>query len=288
MWPIVYDFGLIRIFGFEFHLAIYSYGLMLVVAFYSCYALLFKEMKRLDYDEKIASDIVTSAALGGIIGSKIYYLIENFDRVIADPYGMIFSGAGLVFLGGLMGGTIGVTIVLRKNDLPWLKFADIIAPLLIIGYSIGRIGCFLVGDDYGLPTKSVIGISFENGAPPTTYESLSYNYPWLNLSNWNPGEIITVFPTQIIETIIGFGIFFFLWNKRQAVITKGSLFFTYLILAGIERFFIEFIRLNPKYLWIIKDAVGFSGAQVISLIMISIGIYMLNYLPKYSETKEAT
>ena len=288
MWPIVYDFGLIRIFGFEFHLAIYSYGLMLVVAFYSCYALLFKEMKRLDYDEKIASDIVTSAALGGIIGSKIYYLIENFDRVIADPYGMIFSGAGLVFLGGLMGGTIGVTIVLRKNDLPWLKFADIIAPLLIIGYSIGRIGCFLVGDDYGLPTKSVIGISFENGAPPTTYESLSYNYSWLNLSNWNPGEIITVFPTQIIETIIGFGIFFFLWNKRQAVITKGSLFFTYLILAGIERFFIEFIRLNPKYLWIIKDAVGFSGAQVISLIMISIGIYMLNYLPKYSETKEAT
>jgi len=288
MWPIVYDFGLIRIFGFEFHLAIYSYGLMLVVAFYSCYALLFKEMKRLDYDEKIASDIVTSAALGGIIGSKIYYLIENFDRVIADPYGMIFSGAGLVFLGGLMGGTIGVTIVLRKNDLPWLKFADIIAPLLIIGYSIGRIGCFLVGDDYGLPTKSVIGISFENGAPPTTYESLSYNYPWLNLSNWNPGEIITVFPTQIIETIIGFGIFFFLWNKRQAVITKGSLFFTYLILAGIERFFIEFIRLNPKYLWIVKDAVGFSGAQVISLIMISIGIYMLNYLPKYSETKEAT
>lgn len=288
MWPIVYDFGLIRIFGFEFHLAIYSYGLMLVVAFYSCYALLFKEMKRLDYDEKIASDIVTSAALGGIIGSKIYYLIENFDRVIADPYGMIFSGAGLVFLGGLMGGTIGVTIVLRKNDLPWLKFADIIAPLLIIGYSIGRIGCFLVGDDYGLPTKSVIGISFENGAPPTTYESLSYNYPWLNLSNWNPGEIITVFPTQIIETFIGFGIFFFLWNKRQAVITKGSLFFTYLILAGIERFFIEFIRLNPKYLWIIKDAVGFSGAQVISLIMISIGIYMLNYLPKYSETKEAT
>ena len=73
MWPIVYDFGLIRILGFEFHLAIYSYGLMLVMAFYTCYALLFKEMKRLNYNEKIASDIVTSAALGGIIGSKIYY-----------------------------------------------------------------------------------------------------------------------------------------------------------------------------------------------------------------------
>ncbi len=288
MWPIVYDFGIIRILGFEFHLAIYSYGLMLVVAFYTCYALLFKEMKRLNYDENIASDIVTSAALGGIIGSKIYYLIENIDRVIIDPYGMIFSGAGLVFLGGLMGGTIGVTIVLKKNTLPWLQFADIIAPLLIIGYSIGRIGCFLVGDDYGLPTKSIIGISFEKGAPPTTYESLAYNYPWLDISNWNPGDIITVYPTQIIESILGFGIFIFLWNKREDITTQGSLFFIYLIIAGMERFFIEFIRLNPKYLWIVKDVIGFSGAQVISLIMVGIGIYLLINPPKNAETKEAT
>ena len=87
MWPVVYDFGIIQILGFEFHLAIYSYGLMLVVAFYTCYALLFKDMKRLNYDENIASDIVTAAAAGGIIGSKIYYLIENLDRVIIDPYG---------------------------------------------------------------------------------------------------------------------------------------------------------------------------------------------------------
>ncbi|MDG2266650.1 MAG: prolipoprotein diacylglyceryl transferase [Candidatus Marinimicrobia bacterium] len=288
MWPIVYDFGIIRILGFEFHLAIYSYGLMLVVAFYTCYALLFKEMKRLNYDENIASDIVTSAALGGIIGSKIYYLIENIDRVIIDPYGMIFSGAGLVFLGGLMGGTIGVTIVLKKNTLPWLQFADIIAPLLIIGYSIGRIGCFLVGDDYGLPTKSIIGISFEKGAPPTTYESLAYNYPWLDISNWNPGDIITVYPTQIIESILGFGIFIFLWNKREDITTQGSLFFIYLIIAGMERFFIEFIRLNPKYLWIVKDVIGFSGAQVISLIMVGVGIYLLINPPKNAETKEAT
>ena len=288
MWPIVYDFGIIRILGFEFHLAIYSYGLMLVVAFYTCYALLFKEMKRLNYDENIASDIVTSAALGGIIGSKIYYLIENIDRVIIDPYGMIFSGAGLVFLGGLMGGTIGVTIVLKKNTLPWLQFADIIAPLLIIGYSIGRIGCFLVGDDYGLPTKSIIGISFEKGAPPTIYESLAYNYPWLDISNWNPGDIITVYPTQIIESILGFGIFIFLWNKREDITTQGSLFFIYLIIAGMERFFIEFIRLNPKYLWIVKDVIGFSGAQVISLIMVGIGIYLLINPPKNAETKEAT
>ena len=159
---------------------------------------------------------------------------------------------------------------------------------MIVGYSIGRIGCFLVGDDYGLPTKSIFGMSFKNGAPPTTYESIAYNYPWLDISNWNPGDIIKVFPTQIIESIVGFGIFLFLWNKRDKVTIKGSLFFTYLVIAGMERFFIEFIRLNPKYIWIINDIIGFSGAQVISIIMITIGVYMLINPPENPETKEAT
>ena len=217
MWPVIYDFGIIRLLGFEFHLAIYSYGLMLVVAFYTCYALLLKEMRRLGYGDKLASDILTVAAIGGIVGSKIYYLMENFDRVLVDPTGMIFSGAGLVFLGGLMGGTLGVTIVLKKNDLPWLTFADIVAPLLILGYAIGRVGCFLVGDDYGLPTKFLIGMTFENGSPPTTYGSFTYNYPWVDLSGWDSGDVITVFPTQIMETIIGLGIFYFLWNKRETI-----------------------------------------------------------------------
>ena len=81
----------------------------------------------------MASDIVFAAAVGGILGSKIYYLIENFERVKADPAGMIFSGAGLVFLGGLMGGTLGVTYVIKKNKLSWIKFADIVAPLFNTG-----------------------------------------------------------------------------------------------------------------------------------------------------------
>ena len=212
MWPVIHDFGIIRFLGFEFHLAIYSYGFMLVVAFYACYALLLKEMRRLGYGDKLASDILTAAAIGGIIGSKIYYLLEKYDRVIVDPKGMIFSGAGLVFLGGLMGGTLGVTIVLKKNELHWLTFADIVAPLLILGYAIGRVGCFFVGDDYGLPTRIFIGMTFENGSPPTTYESFTYNYPLVDLSGWDSGDLITVYPTQIMETIIGLGIFYFLWR----------------------------------------------------------------------------
>ncbi len=127
MWPIIFDFGELNVFGFEFHPVINSYGFMLMMAFYSCYYFLNKDLKEMGYDSKLAADIVFAAAVGGILGSKIYYLIENLDRVIADPTGMIFSGAGLVFLGGLMGGTLGVTWVLKKNKLQWFKFADVVA-----------------------------------------------------------------------------------------------------------------------------------------------------------------
>lgn len=270
MWPIIFDFGDINIFGIEFHPVINSYGFMLMIAFYSCYYFLNKDLNRLGYDEKLAADVVFAAAVGGILGSKIYYLIENFDRVIADPMGMIFSGAGLVFLGGLMGGALSVTYVIRKNNLQWIKFADIVAPLLILGYGIGRVGCFLVGDDYGLPTHLPWGISFPDGLPPSTYAIFQTYYPWVNLSGFEPG-VLTVHPTQLYETLLGLGIFYYLYNKRRSVVVAGSLFFTYLIFAGSERFFIEFLRVNTKY------GFGFSGSQLISLTMIGIGVWFLTH-----------
>jgi len=280
MWPIIFDFGKISIFGFEFHPVINSYGFMLMVAFYSCYYFLNKDLKRLGYNAKLASDIVFAAALGGILGSKIYYLLENFDRVKADPMGMIFSGAGLVFLGGLMGGTLAVTYVLKKNNLEWFKFADIVAPLLILGYAVGRLGCLLVGDDYGLPTHLPWGISFPEGLPPSTYSIFQTYYPWVSLSGFDPG-VLKVHPTQIYEVLLGLGIFYYLYNKRTSVTVVGSLFFTYLILAGSERFLIEFLRVNAKYLF------GFSGSQLISIVMIGIGSWFLTH-PVNSQRENTT
>ena len=246
MYPILFEIGPLKI---------YSYGFMLVIAFYTCFYLLNHDMKRLGYDNKFAPDIVFWAAVGGILGSKLYYLLENLDQVIQDPFGMIFSGSGLVFLGGLMGGTFCVTMVLRKNNLPWLVFADIVAPLLILGYGIGRIGCFLVGDDYGILSDLPWAMTFPNGLPPT---------------------FSAVHPTQMYETILALGIFSFLWSRRKNVQVTGNLFFTYLILAGVERFMIEFIRINEKYFF-----GEFSGAQIISVIMICIGTYFLLFpVPK--------
>ena len=272
MFPVLFEIGPIKI---------YSFGFMLVVAFYTCYFLLNSDLKRLGYDSKLASDIVFWAAIGGILGAKMYYLLENLPRTIDDPMGMIFSGSGLVFLGGLMGGMLGVTIVLRKNELPWLTFADIVSPLLILGYAIGRIGCFLVGDDYGMPTSLPWGISFINGLPPTTTQAFSAYYPWIDISGLEPG-IIHVHPTQIYESLAGIAIFTVLWNRRKYVKTTGNLFLFYLILTGVERFMIEFIRTNNMYLFDI-----FSGAQIISVLMVSIGLYFLVYPVSKNEISPA-
>lgn len=269
MFPTIYDFGTVNLFGFSFPLAIHSFGFMLVVAFYTTYFILNNDLKKLNYNENLASDLIFWAAFGGVVGSKAYHLLENLDQVFKDPIGMIFSGSGLVFLGGLIGGTIAVTIILNKNKLPWLEFADIVAPLLILGYGIGRIGCFLVGDDYGTPTGLPWGMSFPNGLPPSTTSVFSLYFPWIDISEYNPG-LLKVHPTQLYETFISIILFFYLYNKRKSVKIKGSLFFLYLILAGFERFFVEFIRTNEKYFLDIL-----SGAQIISLIMISIGILFL-------------
>ncbi|MBI87212.1 MAG: hypothetical protein CMG63_03930 [Candidatus Marinimicrobia bacterium] len=273
MYPVIIDFGEINLFGFEFHLAIYSFGLMLVIAFYSCYFFLNYELKLLGYDEKLSSDIIFWAALGGILGAKIYYLIENIDIVLNsyDPFSMIFSGAGLVFLGGLLGSIVCVSWVLKKNSVPWLKFANIIGPLIFLGYAIGRLGCFLVGDDYGIPSKLPWAMSFPNGIPPTTSTVFSDIYPWIDISDFEQG-LITVHPTQLYEAIICLLLFLVMWNYRKSKPYKDILFFLYLFLAGIERFLIEFLRTNQKYF-----LETFSGAQVISLIMIMIGLYFIKY-----------
>ena len=251
MMPYILEIGPLRI---------PSYGFMLMIAFMTNYFLLTRETKKLGNDPEIAGDLVFWAAIGGIGGSKVYYMIENFDAFSADPLAMIFSGSGLVFLGGLAGGMLAVTIYLRKKNEPWLMWADIVAPCLILGYAIGRIGCFLVGDDYGIPTNLPWGMSFPRGAPPTYQE---------------------VHPTQIYEAVLGLSIFFVLSRLRLKSKPLGSVFSFYLIFAGMERFLIEFIRTNEKYM------LGLSGAQVISLIMVTTGIILLTQLGKFSDYDSA-
>lgn len=243
-----------------------SYGFMLMTAFVVDYFLLHYEIKRRNKSPQLAIDIVFWAAVGGILGSKIYYAVEHGTgwenmQALGDLIVGVFTlngqrisqalltvGSGLVFLGGLMGGTLAVTILLNRRRESWLLFADIVAPLMILGYAIGRIGCFLVGDDYGVPSQLPWAMTFEKGIPPT---------------------MIPVHPTQLYESLLGLLIFAALWKLRKKTSPDGMLFFIYLILAGTERFFIEFIRTTREYF------LGLTGAQLISIVMIAVGIYFV-------------
>ena len=270
-------------------LEISSYGFMLMMAFLTCNYLLRRYMVKIDEDPKRADDIIFFAAIGGILGSKIYYIVEQFilysdytningfinifRGVFTFDVELFFSGitqfgSGLVFLGGLIGGMLAVTIYIRKHKLSWLLVSDWVAPYLILGHSIGRLGCFLVGDCYGKPCELPWAMTFKNGLPPTTFSSFQYNYPEIfNKSSFQSlysasEKFIYVHPTQLYESFIYVCIFLYLIKIRENKSYNGIVFFEYLFLAGLSRFIIEFIRLNPKYIF------NLSGAQFISLVMI--------------------
>ncbi len=273
-----------------------SYGFMLVVAFVTAYIFITRDGKRLGWPPELAPDIVFWSAIGGILGSKVYYLIENIGRgagdnlaglwdIIAGIFtlsaqriseGILNFGAGLVFFGGLMGGMLAITLLLKRKKVGWLSTADVLAPYLILGYAIGRFGCFLVGDDYGVPTHLPWGISFENGLPPTTYHVFQIHFPWIDLAGFEPG-LLAVHPTQLYEFAVGLIIFAFLYRFRSRVGFTGQVFSLYLLLAGTERFFIEFIRTNSHYV------LGLTGAQTFGILMVVIGGCLLYWLPRRSK-----
>ena len=286
MYPILFEYN---------NFQISTYGFMLMMAFIICNYLLKKYLTKINIDSSIGEDIIFYAAIGGIVGAKLYYIIEYYPsgegyNNLLGLYSMfvgIFSfdinlflnglsdfGSGLVFLGGLVGGMISVTFYIYKNKLNWLEVSDWVAPYLILGHAIGRLGCFFVGCCYGKPTQLNFLFTFPNGRPPTTYESFMYNHP--NIFEkmvkpfYNYGDLIKVHPTQLYEFVIYIFTFLILIKRRNKRKFHGQIMFEYLMFAGITRFLIEYFRLNPIYFSY------FTSAQIISLLMICISIILLS------------
>lgn len=233
-------------------LAIATFGLMVAVGLLvSAYIL------QADFHRRgIKADaflIILIAGLAGIVGARLYHVLESPGEFFADPWPLLFSRYGFAWFGGFLGGFGALLILAHRNRIPILEFLDACSPAAAVGYAIGRIGCLLSGDgDYGIPTSLPWGMSFPHGVVPTTER---------------------VHPTPIYEFIAWMAIAWFLWRMGKKALrgpkAKGEIFCNYLILTGIARFLVELIRINPRSFF------GMSNAQAASLASILLGAVLL-------------
>ena len=264
-------------------LKIYSYGLMLGIAFLLGSYVLALELKRKKLDPAIASTITILGVIFGIGGAKMLFLIEEWGAFLRDPIGMAFSPGGLTWYGGFILGMIAVYLYIRSKKIPFLKIWDCLALGLVIAYGVGRLGCHFSGDgDYGYPTRLPWGTIYAQGtAKPSVMLAEYFSHNLSERTEWQydslrviPAgidrlghrysrfdEVTPLHPAPVYELLLGIVGFLILWNLRKKEYPDGKLFMIYLMLVSTFRFGIEFVRLNPRIFF------GISEAQVFAVIL---------------------
>jgi phosphatidylglycerol:prolipoprotein diacylglycerol transferase len=245
-----------------------SFGVFMLFAFLTAGYVMRLEIDRMGYDPEKAWDFVFWAVIGGIGGAKLYYILLNYPVLATDPAALILSRGGLVWYGGFLLAAALVIWEFRRSKLPLAKMLDASAPALALAYAVGRIGCFLVGDDWGRPTDSWVGIAFPNGIPPTRVDIIERDFgivvdPAL-IEKY--GQVVPVHPTQLYEIGLSTLIFFVLWRIRDHRHKPGWIFALWLALAGCERFLVEFLRAKDDRFFGLLTL-----AQIISLGMVAVG-----------------
>jgi phosphatidylglycerol---prolipoprotein diacylglyceryl transferase len=231
-------------------ISIKTFGVAFALAFLACGLVLARRLRELGKPVDWAYEIVFAALLGGVIGARGYFVIQNYSQVKHNLIGSIFSGSGLVWYGGAIGGAIGVILWMRWRHMLQLRMFDACATVLALGYALGRIGCQVSGDgDYGIRSHLPWAMGYPHGTVPT------------------PAGV-TVQPTPIYETLAMGLLAYLLWRLRDRV-RPGAIFALYLFLSGLERFLVEFIRRNNEVL------VGLTTPQLESLGLLAIGLVWL-------------
>lgn len=268
-----------------------TFGLMVAAAMLAAYYVLRADMARRGLaakDSGAAEAFIAVPCLAGIVGARLYHVLETPRELFADPLGMLFSRYGLAWFGGLMAGFAAFAWLARHRKIPLLAMLDASSPAAALGYGIGRIGCLLSGDgDYGVPTSLPWGMSFPHGLVPTTQR---------------------VHPTPIYELLAACAIAWLLWRlgarqfapasgtaagtgaenaagakissgaaaksspapsatdaRLAGMLARGRVFAAYLALTGAARFLVEFIRINPR------SFLGLTNAQVASVVSFAAG-----------------
>jgi phosphatidylglycerol:prolipoprotein diacylglycerol transferase len=233
--------------------SIKTFGVMFALGFLACGCVLARRLRELDEPVDWSYELVFAALLGGVIGARGYYVIQNYGEVKHDLLGSAFSGSGLVWYGGVVGGAIAVLVWMRWRDALQLRMFDMCVTALALGYAIGRIGCQVSGDgDYGIRSSLPWAMGYPHGTLPTP-----------------PG--VRVQPTPIYETVSMCLLAYLLWHLRDRV-RPGVVFALYLVGSGLERFLVEFVRRNKEVL------VGLTAPQLESLVLLAIGLFWLGLM----------
>jgi phosphatidylglycerol:prolipoprotein diacylglycerol transferase len=233
-------------------LTLQTFGIAFGLGFVASGLVLARRLRELGRPPDWAYEMIFAALIGGLVGARVDYIVQNYSKVSDDLLGNLFSGSGLVWLGGVLGGAIGVVLWAWRRRFTALLLLDVAAVPLALGYAIGRIGCQLSGDgDYGKASDLPWAMSYPHGTVPTRTD---------------------VHPTPVYETLAMGLLALLLWRLRDRV-RPGLLFALWLVLSGLERLLVEFIRRNDEL------ALGLTLPQLISVGMMAVGAVWLARAP---------
>ncbi|HEY0997293.1 MAG TPA: prolipoprotein diacylglyceryl transferase [Gemmatimonadaceae bacterium] len=254
-----------------------GFGIAMLLAFVIAQVIVERELgRRGHYQEAYGtSDVVFAAVVGTLIGAKLYYVL-----VITQDVRDLFSRGGFVFWGGFMGSVLACFLVIRWRKLSFIRYADVAGVAIAAGYSVGRTGCWAVGDDYGRPWSGPLAVAFPNGAPPSTAGIMAHDFGVHFPAGTDLAQVIAVHPTQLYETLMGFVMFAILWRMRDHKHAEGWLFGVWCILAGLERFIIEFVRAKDD-----RFFGPLTAAQVIALAVMGVGVALMVWRNRPGEGK---
>ena len=262
---IVYPFTVpIHLGRFQFELS--GFGVAVLLAFFIAQVVSERELRRRGYETEARhlSDVLLAAVLGTLVGGKLYFV-----GVITHNWHDLFSRSGFVFWGGFMGAVAACWATIRVRKLPFARYADVAGIAIAAGYAVGRSGCWAVGDDYGRWYEGPLAVAFPMGFPPTTVGDMQRSFRAVFPVPMDRAMLVGVVPTQLIEVTLGFVMFLVLWRLRKHTHADGWLFGVYAVLAGIERFLVEFLRIKDDRFFVL------SIAQCIAIAVFVVGILVM-------------
>ena len=252
-----------------------GFGMAMVAAFGIAHFVSQEVLVQRGDDPEIMNDVTFAALVGTILGAKTYLAILKGDfRVFLSTY-------GFVFWGGFIGAVVLCAAVIAWRKRSFLRIADGTAVGIAAGYAIGRTGCWAVGDDYGRVYDGPLAVAFPNGLPPTTALVMNTEYHANLPVMLSPDRVVSVYPTQLLEVALGLVMFAILWRLRRHTHGTGWLFGMYCLLAGVERFAVEFLRAK-------SDMIGaVTSAQIVALGVAAVGVMLLTWRRNSAPALEA-